>query len=201
MSRVKEITSIWTGLLWQLWKPEWAWLKRTRCKNPSLLHSVYTPSSFPPTPLPQSEHCFGARRASAVMIPEVLQTSGCHSRCTGSDAMALGSPVWQRLAGPESWATAWRRKWYNLKGWESVPLSLGEGTLPNFNRRKPVDKFSLPLPQRLLWQAVAPMSSPMMSYETRQSSGSLCEAVARLETHSLYLPPSLPCSTFLLSPQ
>lgn len=62
-----------------------------------------------------------------------------------------------------------------------------------------MDRFSFPRPERLLCQALAPLSSLIMSYETWQSSGSLCEAVARLETHSLYLPSSLPCSTFLLT--
>lgn len=91
MSRVKEITLIWIGLIWQLWTAEWARLKRMRCKNPSLLHSVYTPSSFPPTPLPQSEPCFLPRRASAVMVPEVLQT-------VAATADALAQMQWPREA-------------------------------------------------------------------------------------------------------
>lgn len=62
-----------------------------RCKNPSLLHSVYTPSSFPPTPLPQSEPCFLPRRASAVMVPEVLQT-------VAATADALAQMQWPREA-------------------------------------------------------------------------------------------------------
>lgn len=68
-------------------------MARARCKNPSLLHSVYTPSSFPPTPLPQFGHCVLARRASAVVTPELLQTVAATA-----DALAQMQGPWEALS-------------------------------------------------------------------------------------------------------
>lgn len=157
-------------------------------------------------PHPQSEHCFLARAASAAAIPDVLEPDHCYCWLTRSAAVALrGTSDRDWL----DWLCGELGSWWlcgdacdtNWKGPGVNTASPGEGSLTNFNRREPVDKFfSLPLPEIPFWHALVHMSSLTMSHEPEH----LWELVRQLwpgwKCTPLYWLTYLPPSLLLCSP-
>ena len=134
MSRVKETILTWIGLVWKLWKSEWAWLKRIRWKDHSLPHSVYVPSSPLPThpiwTLLSGQGSLGGHNCwglGARLLPQQMH----RLRCSSPGKPCLTETGWARIIG--NW---YHGNWYHGTSdttWKGRAVSTPLSRRVNFN--------------------------------------------------------------------